>query len=171
MGELSEAKGFKGWTESHPKLWQFVKYALVSGLASAVEFAVFALLDFWICVPLRGIEVSWWIVRYGAESGGLCGLLATALSYLAAQAFNFVVQRKKTFHATNDPVRSGILFTVMIVIVWFVQIWFSGVLMTLFREPLGQVWGDLLAKTLNMTLSFLIQFPINKYIIMRGNDK
>ena len=149
-------------------LRQFVKYALVSGLASVVEFGTFALLNFLVFAPQKSIPFHWWILHYGIDGGGLGGFLATALSYAAAQAFNFFAQRKKTFHATNNVAASFAMYAVMVVAVWLFQVWFCGVLMRAFRAPLGQVAGDLLAKCLNMTLSFLIQYPINKFVIMRS---
>lgn len=162
----------KKWMDKHPDFVQFVKYALFSGFASVVEFSVFAVMNFLVFAKLKGVDFVWWILHYEADTGGgLGGFLSIICAYCAAQVFNFFIQRKKTFHSDNDPVRSGILYAIMVIAVWVFQVWFCGVLMTAFREPLGRTFGDILAECINMALSFWIQYPINKYVIMRRSAK
>lgn len=159
----------KAFFQSHGSFWQFVLYALLSGLASVVEFSTFALFNFLVFRSLKEVSFSWWILSYpGGTGGGLGGFLATVIAYITAQIFNFIVQRKKTFHAAGHVLRSAILYTIMVVAVWFCQMYFNGVMMQLLREPLGLFWGDTVSECLNMMLAFAIQFPLNKYVIMRG---
>ena len=55
----------------------------------------------------------------------------------------------------------------MVILVYFLQLY----LPTLLRAPIvsviGATLGDLLVKMINMTVSMLIQFPANKWLIMR----
>ncbi len=92
---------------------------------------------------------------------------AFTLSFIISQTFNFFIQRKATFKATNNIIYSGIMYFLMVLIVLFFQIWIP----TIVRQPVialvGIKWGEFLIKNVNMTLSFLIQFPMNKWIIMR----
>ena len=82
----------------------------------------------------------------------------------------FFLQRKTTFKANNNAAVSAILYAIMVIGVYFVQLF----LPTLLRAPLvaliGVTLGDLAMKLLNMTVSMLIQFPLNKYVIMRNRS-
>lgn len=160
----------KQFIQKHKGFWQFVKYALLSGVASVVEFAVFALLNFFVFASLKNTDFVWWILDYNATTGGgLGGFFAVVISYICAQVFNFFVQRKNTFHSTTDPVKSGIQYAIMVIAVWFFQAFFAGFMMKLLSAPLGEELGESLAYILCMTMSFAIQFPINKFVIMRGD--
>ncbi len=163
--------GFTRWKEKHASLWQFVMFMLMSGITTLVDFGVFALFNFWLLAPLRDRAFSWWMLDYSVESGGMTAFLAFAISFAVSQTFNFFLQRKTTFKATNNVLRSGILYAVMVIAVYFLQLY----LPTLIRGPivalLGVVLGDFAVKGINMTVSMLIQFPINKWVIMRSDTK
>ena len=162
----------KRFQEKHAALWQFIKYALLSGLATVVEVIVFALLNFWIFRPLKSVDFVWWILNYNAATGGgLGGFYATAVSYIAAQVFNFIVQRKHTFGSTNNVAFSAVMYTAMVIAVWFFQIYMGAVLMNALSPLIGNTWGDLLSKCLCMTMSFAIQYPMNKFVIMRKQKR
>ena len=59
------------------------------------------------------------------------------------------------------------MYGIMVLSLFFLQLWIP----QLFREWLsgitGPDWADFILKNANMTLSFLIQFPMNKWVIMR----
>ncbi len=158
--------------QRHRAVFEFVSYALLGLLASAAELAVFALCNYWLFNAWKETDFHWWILNYEAGTGGgLGGFLATAVSYLVGQAVNFVIQRRTTFRANNDPVKSGVLFAVFITLLWFFQVYMNGVLMRAFEPPLGENLGDFLAKLLTMFLCFLVSFPVNKFVIMRRTEK
>jgi len=150
-----------------PSIWQFIKYTLISLLTTVVELSTFALFNYWIFTKYAEMDFHIWLLDYSVANGGLTAFLSFALSYSIAQVFNFFMQRKTTFNATNNLLASAILYATMILLIFFLQMW----LPTLIRVPIarwiGNDWADLLIKNMMMTLSFLIQFPINKYVIMR----
>jgi putative flippase GtrA len=166
--ETKKTSSFRSWKESHAGFWQFVLFMLMSGLTTLVDLGTFALFNFWILAPYRGTPFFWGPFCYGIESGGLTAFGAFAVSFAVSQTFNFFLQRKTTFKANNNAVVSAILYTVMVIGVYFVQLY----LPTLLRAPLaamiGFTFGDLAMKLINMTVSMLIQFPLNKYVIMRN---
>lgn len=165
-------KWFKRFTPEHQSLWMFIKYALNGLIASAVEFAVYALLFFWAFSSLKEIGVNWWILNYEAgEAGGLCTMLSTVISYAIAQVVNFIIQRKSTFKADNNAAASAVMYAALSVFIWFFQIWFMGVLTAAFTDVMGGGLGSMLAKCLNMTLAFAITYPINKFVIMKRSKK
>ncbi len=169
--ESKQQSGFARWKEKHASLWQFVMFMLMSGITTLVDLGVFSLLNFWLLTPLRDRAFHWWLIDYSLPNGGMTAFLAFAISFAVSQTFNFFLQRKTTFKATTNVVKSGIQYAVMVLGTYFVQLY----LPTLIREPIvalvGAVLGDLAVKLINMTVSMLIQFPINKWIIMRDDTK
>lgn len=158
---------FMFWKKRHETAWQFILYMLMGCFTTIVDFSSFALFNFWLFVPFRNQPFSWWIIDYPVENGGLTAFLAFACSFAISQSFNFVLQRKTTFKATNNIAKSAIMYAVMVILVYFLQLYIP----TLIRAPivkgLGETLGDTLVKIINMSSSMLIQFPINKWIIMR----
>jgi putative flippase GtrA len=150
-------------------VWQFIKYTLMSLITTVVDMGVFALLNYWVFAGVKQVAFRWWLFDYRVENGGLCAFLALVISFAASQTVNFFLQRKVTFGATNNKLYSAMMYAVMVVSVYFFTLW----LPTLFIEPLyaaiGENWGGIITKMVCMTISFLIQFPMNKWVIMKKN--
>jgi putative flippase GtrA len=151
-------------------LWQFIKFTLVSLITTVVELTTFTLFNYLIFSSLSLISFKLWLLDYSIENGGLRTFLAFSLSFIIAQIFNFFVQRKATFKADNKVLNSALMYIVMILIIFILQLW----LPTMIRIPLsrltGQNWADFIIKNMMMTLAFVIQFPINKWIIMKKKN-
>ena len=162
---------FAQWKEKHAGLWQFIMYMLMGLITTVVDFGTFALCNFLIFTGLRERVFSWWLIDYPTASGGLGAFLSFAISFAVSQIFNFFLQRKTTFKANNNPALSGVLYAVMVIGVYFLQLYVP----TLIGGPIcalfGAALGEIVLKCINMTSSMLIQYPINKFIIMRRNDK
>jgi len=148
-------------------LWQFIKFTFLSLITTVVDLGTFSLFNYLIFTRLADVPFAWWLLDYGVEDGGLCAFLSFSLSFVVSQTFNFFLQRKVTFGATGNLLKSGILYAVMVLAVFALGVWIP----TLIRSPLallvGTAWADFLVKNVNMTLSFAIQFPMNKWVIMR----
>lgn len=156
-----------GFREKHLAVWQFVLFNLLSLCATLTDLAVYSLLNYVLLVPLKTTSVTWWLLDYTVEAGGLAALISTAAAYLCAQVVNFFVQRKGTFQANNNVAASGAMYFIMIVVIWFFQIWFSAKLLGWFLPIFGEYWGGILMRLANATASLIIQFPMNKFVIMR----
>jgi putative flippase GtrA len=161
------AKSIKAITEKKT-LWQFIKFTLLSMVTTVVDLGTFALLNYLIFTQYSDVPFVWWLLDYGLEDGGLCAFLSFSLSFVISQTFNFFIQRKITFGATGNILRSGILYAVMVLTVFVLGVWIP----TLIRAPIalivGAAWADFIVKNINMTLSFAIQFPMNKWVIMQA---
>lgn len=148
-------------------LWQFIKFTLFSMVTTVVDLGTFALLNYLIFTRYADVPFAWWLLDYNLEDGGLCAFLSFALSFVVSQTFNFFLQRKVTFGASGHLLRSGILYTIMVLAVFALGVWVP----TLIRAPIalfvGVGWADFIVKNINMTQSFAIQFPMNKWVIMR----
>ncbi len=148
-------------------LRQIIMYALLGCVASVVELAVFALCNYLLFSDLKSVDFSWGMFAYTADNGGLCYFLALAVSFIAAQTVNFILQRKKTFAADNNPVVSAVLFAVMMLGIFLLQLWLPCVLRASLSAFVGADTAELLLKILCMFLGFVITYPLNKYVIMR----
>lgn len=166
MADKKQTRFYK-WKQEHETLWQFIMFAMMGCFTTIVELGSFAVFNFWIFIPFRNREFSWWLIDYSVENGGMTAFLAIAISFAISQIFNFYMQRKTTFKANNNAVLSAIMYAIMIILVYFLQLYIP----TLIRVPIvkvfGATFGDLLVKMISMTSSMLIQFPISKWVIMR----
>jgi len=112
-----------------------------------------------------------WLFDYSVANGGLCAFLAFALSFVIAQIFNFIVQRKATFHANNKVLYSALMYIVMILVIFFFQMWLPTLLHAPISNLVGDNWADMIIKNMMMTLAFIIQFPVNKWVIMKNSKQ
>lgn len=158
-------------TKVRHKTWfQFILFTAMSLITTLIDLGTFALLNYWLLTSYRNHPFVYGPFNYTPINGGLTAFLAFAISFIVSQTTNFFLQRKVTFGASNNIFLSGLLYIAMVVTVLFVQLYVP----TLIHQPLanitGDAWADFIIKNLNMTISFLIQFPISKYIIMRAGQ-
>ena len=158
---------FEVFRTRHEAAWQFIKYMLIGLITTCVEMGSFVLLNFLVFVPFRNQHFSWWIIDYTIENGGLTAFLAFALSFAIAQTFNFFLQRKTTFKANNNVARSAVMYAVMIVLIYFLQLYLPTLIRARIVAVLGWTFGDIVTEMINMMVSMLIQFPLSKWVIMR----
>ena len=160
------------FAHTRKKTWfQFVLFTLMSLLTTLVDLGTFALLNYLVFASLASIDFQWWLFNYSVANGGLTAFLAFALSFVISQTVNFFLQRKVTFQATNNVLLSGLLYAAMVLMVFFLQLWVPTLVRAPLAQAIGEGWADLIVKNVNMTVSFLIQFPVSKYIIMRVGTK
>lgn len=148
-------------------LWEFIKFTSVSLVTSLVEISVFAILNYWIFKSLSQIELKIWLLDYSLANGGLCSFLAFSISFIVAQIFNFIVQRKATFKANNRILSSAIMYGIMILIIFILQLWIPTLIHVPISNLVGNDWADLIIKNMMMFLAFVIQYPMNKWVIMK----
>jgi len=150
---------------------QFILFTMMSLITSLVELGSFALFNYVIFVPYENIALSWWLINYSVDNGGLTAFLAFSLSFVVSQTFNFFVQRKVTFKASNNLAISGLLYALMVLILFALQLWIPTIIRVPLANRIGEPWADFVIKNGNMMLSFLIQFPVIKFIIVRVGQK
>jgi len=166
--EADKTSRFASWKQKHASLWQFVLFSLMSGVTTLVDLGTFSLLRFWLLAPYREQAFCWGPFQYSAANGGLTAFGSFAISFAVSQTFNFFLQRKTTFKANNNAAASAVMYAAMVIGVYFLQLYLPTLLRTPFVSLLGAGAGDIAMKLVNMTISMLIQFPMNKYVIMRS---
>ena len=148
-------------------LGQLVTYLLLGGITTAIDLAVFALCNYVIFKKYADESFNWWLIKYSPHNGGLCAFLSFAVSFAIAQTFNFFIQRKATFKATNNTALSGVMYAVMVLGTYVVVLWLPRVVGKFFYSAFGRKKGAIVLKMASQSLSAIIQFPINKWVIMR----
>jgi len=148
-------------------LAQFIKFTLVSLMTTVVELISFSIVNYFIFSSLALIPFKLWLIDYSVANGGLRTFLAFGISYIIAQGFNFTVQRKVTFQANNKVLHSFFLYILMIFGIFVIQLWLPTILRSPISKVIGENWADFLIKNMMMTLAFLIQFPLNRWFIMK----
>ena len=156
----------KTWISKHPDLWEFIKFTLLGAIASVIELLSFSLFNCKLFTGLKSVPFHWFVFDYSPTAGGLGTFLALSCSYGLGQIANFFVQRKLTFKATNNQAASAIMFAISVVAIYLFVAWLPTLFMDALYQAVGQQWGAILTKFICMTSGFLIQFPLNKYVIM-----
>lgn len=157
--------------EKRPILYQFISFAGVGGVVTVVDFGLFALFRYLVFVRYVTTPFHFLILDYPIEKGGLCAFLAFAISFPLAQVVSFLLQRRVTFEANNNVAASASMFVLLVIFIFLVNMY----LPSLTVKPLSRILSPSLAasaaKCINMTTSMLIEFPIDKFIIMRKKKK
>ena len=170
-GSLPEK--FKQFISQHAGIWQFIKFSLMSSIAAVVEITSFMLLNSLILKSLNNQAVDWFVFHYNPDTtGGLGTMVAFLVSTTLAQIVAFIANRKKTFNANNNLAFSITVYSIMMVTIILVQTW-SGPILVEWMDSIihNSDISGLLSKLLWMFISFLIIFPMSKYVIMRKVDK
>ena len=176
---MSEQHRFTAWIrdkaarlqDKHPVIYQFLSFAALGGVVTVVDFAVFALCRYLIYLPYLDTPFHAWLFHYGTDAGGLCGFLSFITSFAIAQVVSFVMQRKVTFKANNNTAASAAMFTVLILFILWVNLTLPTVTVPFLSRFMSAELAAFLGKSMNMTLSMLIEFPVDKFIIMRRTDR
>ncbi|MGC4421067.1 hypothetical protein ABXW19_11215, partial [Streptococcus suis] len=92
----------KEWIAKHPDLWEFIKFNVLSNIATITNFCVLWLSTNFLFTALSSQPFHWFIFHYSVENGGLNGFLSFLLAYIAALVVTYIVQRKLVFGAEND---------------------------------------------------------------------
>lgn len=157
----------KKFKKRHEELYEFILFNLLSNIATITNFIVLNIGTGLLFRSLNDESFRFLIFDYTVERGGLGGFLSFLLSFLCAQAVNFVVQRKLVF-ASNNKLGAAIpiyLFTVMIVYVICLYI------PTIVLEPIssfvGNFWGTNLTNVINIMVQVIIIYPVLKYVVMK----
>ncbi len=151
----------------HPVLYQFLSFAGVGGVVTVVDFALFALCRYLIFTAYLDTPFHFFIFDYPIEKGGLCAFLAFVISFPLAQVVSFLLQRHVTFKANNNAAASAVMFSCLIAFIFLVNMYLPVLTLGFLSRFLSPSLAGVVAKCINMTTSMLIEFPVDKYVIMR----
>lgn len=158
----------KEWIEEHPDLWEFIKFNILSNIATITNFAVLWLGSSFLFKAFSDRAFDWFIFHYPVKNGGLTGFLSFLLAYVAAQVVNYIVQRKLVFGAENDISKTIHWYILTVVVAGILSIVLPPYTTALFQE-----WGMSLglaqtaANWVNIFVQVAVNYPMMKFVIMK----
>ncbi len=161
---MSENKSFK---EKHETLIQFLKFWLFSTLAGITETVSFFLMNLFLPERLPA-EFHFFVFNYDTTGA----FVAFFISAILAEIVSFAVNRKATFNANNNVVKSAVMYFSMILVVICLKTWIAGALQPVMKNVTDiQILIDWIPKFASMMVAFAIIFPMNKFVIMKHTDE
>ena len=161
---------FLEWKNSHPDLWEFILFNILSNCATVTNFTVM-----WICTgilftSLRTIPFQFFIFNYTDTNAnlGLCGFLSFLLATICAQSVNFIVQKKFVFQSNSDfsnSVSKYILLTVILIIISTALPTYSQKLLS--SMHVNSTMIPTIASFINILVQVIISYPAMKFWIMK----
>lgn len=154
----------------HENIRQIVVFTLCSLVCFAIEYISFTVIE--LCIKGLDQPVDWIVFEYDHARTFVAFLVSNVL----AQTATFILNRKKTFKATNNVLISGIMFAIMMVGIILLNTYLGGVITSAaqrtFEPSMGAKTAEIVAgycgKLTGSLLSFVISFLGNKFLVMRN---
>lgn len=166
------------WIKAHENIRQMVYFIGFSLICFAVEYITFTIINE-SCKAAGGAAVrpfDWFLFHYDSSAAGVGGFAAFLVSNIIAQICTFVLNRKKTFKATNNVVISGIMYAILVVIIILLNTYLGGVITDAIAKTSPNsaaiaTVGGYVGKFTGSFLSFVINFVGCKFLVMRNWGK
>ncbi|MGI6702360.1 MAG: hypothetical protein ACOX3U_07905 [Christensenellales bacterium] len=152
--------------EEHENIAQLIKFTIISMLAFVIEYTSFTL----IILLLRGYktEVVWWIFSYTEANGGAGAMIGFFVSTVLAQITAFIINRKKTFKATNNIVFSAVSYAFMVLGIVILNTWAGSAITSAVNKTIDNLTVcQYIGKFAGSFMAFVITFVMSKFVIMR----
>ena len=160
--------GIKKWIDEHPTLWEFIKFNILSNVATVTNFVVMWVCTGFIFKSFSGQPFQFFIFNYTTpESLMLCGFLSFLAATAAAQTVNFFVQKNWVFKSNAQfaqAVPKYILLAVVLVILSAALPAYSQQLFISIGIPEGL--APTLANIVNILMQVVISYPTMKFWVM-----
>ena len=158
----------KKWIDEHPTLWEFIKFNILSNVATVTNFVVM-----WVCTGFIFRSFSdrpfqFFIFNYTTqESLMLCGFLSFLVATAAAQTVNFFVQKNLVFKSNANFGKAVPKFIILAVVLVILSAALPAYSQTLFINigiPAGI--APTLANIVNILMQVVISYPTMKFWVM-----
>ncbi len=167
------------YIKSHEDLRQAVMFMMFSLLCCAAQTAVQFILKYAIGAA-NDSPFSWFIFIYDAP-GGLAEFIGFICGSFVGQVLTFVLNRKKTFKATNNVVIAGLMYAVIAVCIVILQTYLgllTSAACTNAAIANGTEITDFIGLLITITgmavgglTALILSFVGNKYLVMRDWGK
>ena len=161
----------EAFTLNHKELWKVIKFTFTGASTSVLELAVFMFLQYVTFKSLNEVPVtdSPFLAFLGIEYKGY--LYSYAISATIGYAAAYVMNRKLTFQADNNPVFSTVVYVIMVVGTILFNTWFGAYLGTIIKN---NGWDnavvEMIVKVIVMTVPTLWTYPLNRFVIHRKRE-
>lgn len=182
IDEKPKKKGIKGLIEyikTHEDLRQMVLFVLFSFLCGASQMVTQFVLKY-VIGAFNAEPFSWFIFIYNTEKG-LAEFIGFVCGAVIGQVMTFVLNRKKTFKATNNVVVSGIMYAIIAVGIIILQTYLGGVVTGACKDAAlanGTNTEGFIGLLITLTgmvvggiAALVLSFLGNKYLVMRDWGK
>lgn len=159
------------FTQKHETLWQLMKFFVFSLCASVAEVISYAVLKNTLSQRLTE-DFDFFVFHYTSKQDLNKGLfIAFLASAIIAEIVSFLINRKATFNANNNIVKSAIMYFILVIFVICLKTWMITVLTPVISGVTqSEFLIEWVPKIASMALSFAIIFPLNKFVIMKHTD-
>ena len=146
---------------------QAAKSWIYAAPSFVVDFLLFWILNSFVLIHLKTKPFIFGPFNYGIGDGGLCTFISTAISYFVSMIVNYIVQRKYVFKSNVDFFKGLVIYMLTTMISYVIVLYIPGIIGNYINSIFGHHVGSLITKAIAEAIGFFIQFPINKYIIMK----
>lgn len=172
-------KALINYIKTHEELRQMVMFFLFSLLCAASQTITQFVLKYAIGAA-NSEPFEWFIFKYQQEKG-LAEFIGFVCGAVIGQVMTFILNRKKTFKATNNVVIAGIMYAIIAIGIILLQTYLGGVITDACKATAaknGTATDGIVGLLITITgmaaggLSALIlSFLGNKYLVMRDWGK
>lgn len=165
------------YIKSHEDLRQMVLFFLFSICCAACQTITQFILKYAIGAFNKD-PFSWFIFKDYNKEQGLAEFIGFVCGAVVGQVMTFILNRKKTFKATNNVVISGIMYAVIAVGIIILQTYLGGVVTGACKDAaikngtdLSGILGFLVTVTgmaVGAVAALVLSFLGNKYLVMRN---
>ena len=157
----------KAYFIEHKDFAQLIKFCIASFLAFLIEYASFTIIV--LALKNNNQDFAWFLFKYTQADGGQGAFIAFLVSTILAQIAAFIINRKKTFNATNNLIFSASAYAVMVCGIVILNTWAGGAITrgcsnvipnTTICQYIGKLCGSFFA--------FVITFFMSKFVIMKS---
>ncbi len=183
VDEKPRKKGIKGLIEyikTHEELRQMVLFVLFSFVCAASQTVTQFVLKY-VIGAFNTEPFSWFIFKDYNKEKGLAEFIGFICGAIIGQVMTFILNRKKTFKATNNVVISGIMYAIIAVGIIILQTYLGGVVTGACKDAAmanGTSTEGIIGLLITMTgmfvggiVALVLSFLGNKYLVMRDWGK
>lgn len=161
-------ENIKKWIHHHPDLWEFLKFNILSNVATITNFVVLWIGTGFVFKAFSKQAFKWLIFDYSVDNGGLGGFLSFLLAYICAQIVNYYVQRHFVFGAKNDISATLHWYILTVVVAGILSIVLPPYSINLFTSwGLSVGFAQTFANVVNIIVQVVINYPMMKFVIMK----
>lgn len=180
--EVAKKKSLKAlvqYIKAHEELRQMVLFLLFSFLCAAAQTVTQFVLKYAIGAA-NDAQFEWFLFKYPYEKG-LAEFIGFICGAIIGQVMTFVLNRKKTFKATNNVVIAGIMYAIIAICIILLQTYLGGVITDACNKAAvanGTNTEGIVGFLITLTgmavggiCALVLSFLGNKYLVMRNWGK
>lgn len=179
VAKKKSLKALVKYIKAHEELRQMVLFLLFSFLCAAAQTVTQFVLKYAIGAA-NNAQFEWFLFKYPYEKG-LAEFIGFICGAIIGQVMTFVLNRKKTFKATNNVIIAGIMYAIIAICIILLQTYLGGVITDACKKAAvanGTNTEGIVGFLITLTgmavggiCALVLSFLGNKYLVMRNWGK